>query len=242
MRLVLGVLLVINVALFLWGMGHREFSDSSHSPQAELNPELMQLLPPPAARLAQVRVTADDQPATVIDTAPIAPYQPAASDAQTGERGESAAGPQCLVIGPYSSATERDRTARQLKQMNIEAQLSEDPEGRLLGYRVYQGPFANDEDLGRARRRLERNGVSDLFFIRDDAEQQYISLGFFSNQKSAQDFVRDFDLRGIKAKRRIEYATLYWLNVSDAAAIQRLQEEGALPLPGPVKKRLGDCP
>jgi hypothetical protein len=203
----------------------------------------MQLMPPPAERLAQVTVAGDDKPAATIDTAPIAPYQPTASDdAATDQRRDATPRPQCLVIGPYASATERDRTARQLQQMKIDAQSSEDAEGRLLGYRVYQGPFGNDEDLGRARRRLERSGVSDLFFIRDDEERQYISLGFFSNQKSAEDFVRDFDLRGIKAKRRIEYATLYWLQVSDAAHIERLQEADALPLPAPVKMRLGDCP
>ena len=238
MKILLSILVVVNVALFLWGMGQLEFSSGPYAPARELNPELMQLIPPePADNLATVKLPDEtDGPRAVPDPAApvIAPISPI-DDTITATTA------QCLVFGPYESATARDRTGRQLQQMNVDIKASEDPEGKLLGYRVYQGPFETDADLGRARRRLERTGVTDIFLVRDE-EQQYISLGFFSNNKSAADFVRDFEARGVKAKSRTEFTTTYWITVEAQEDIERLSSAGAIPLSPGVSKTLRPCP
>ena len=46
MKVVLGILLLANAALLLWGLGQREFMHDKHSPAAEFHPELMELVPP----------------------------------------------------------------------------------------------------------------------------------------------------------------------------------------------------
>ncbi|MDX2476408.1 MAG: hypothetical protein QNL05_03480, partial [Gammaproteobacteria bacterium] len=148
---------------------------------------------------------------------------------------------QCMYIGPYLTVLERGRAGRQLQDMKINFSENENLQGRQLGYRVYQGPFSTNEDVSRAKRRLERQGVEDLYLMNEGPTTKFISLGFFSNEKSANELMRQFSALQVVSKQRLEYARHYWLSVSDLNAIEKLKEKNAMPMPSGISKIIRDC-
>ena len=148
---------------------------------------------------------------------------------------------QCMYIGPYLTVLDRGRAGRQLQDMKINFSENENLQGRQLGYRVYQGPFSTNEDVSRAKRRLERQGVQDLYLMNEGPSTKFISLGFFSNEKSASELVRQFSELQVVSKQRLEYARHYWLSVSDLNAIEKLKEKNAMPMPSGISKIIRDC-
>jgi len=148
---------------------------------------------------------------------------------------------QCMYIGPYLTVLDRGRAGRQLQDMKINFSENENLQGRQLGYRVYQGPFSTNEDVSRAKRRLERQGVQDLYLMNEGPSTKFISLGFFSNEKSANELMRQFSALQVVSKQRLEYARHYWLSVSDLNAIEKLKEKNAMPMPSGISKIIRDC-
>ncbi len=266
MKVVLGILLLANAALLLWGLGQREFMHDKHSPAAEFHPELMELLPAEKSRtMAKVTIEANgevvtrnavqDQRASGLSDSMSGVNdsgRPGMSENMGLETSKQAAAMeleslpevkpgQCLLIGPYKTALDRGRAGRQLQDMKISFTESEDPQGQLLGYRVYQGPFSTKSDVSRAKRRLEKQGVKDLYLMNDGPNSRFISLGFFSNEDSANTFMKNFAKFKVKSKLRKEYATYYWLTVSDIEAINKLYGISAIPLPSGISKTIKAC-
>ncbi len=266
MKALLGTLLLVNVALLLWNMGQREFVNDKHAPATEFHPELMELLPPEKSRpFAKVTVettgevisSSDDQAA--LESDPVTPQT--IDDDRTGtvvaetsvndvsqspsEAGDELAdvnAGQCMLIGPYKTILDRDRAGRQLQDMKVNFSESKDPQGRLLGYRVYQGPFSTQVEVSRAKRRLEKQGVKDLYLMNEGYNRRYISLGFFSNERSASEFMKNFTKQRIESKQRLEYETHYWLIISDIDAIKKLRGKNAMPIPQGISKTIKACP
>ncbi len=265
MKVVLGILLLANAALLLWGLGQREFMHDKHSPAAEFHPELMELLPAEKSR-RMAKVTIEANGGVVTSNTDQNKRAPGSSEPGSGvndsvrpgiaenadlETSKQAAAielkslevkpGQCLLFGPYKTALDRGRAGRQLQDMKLSFTESEDPQGQLLGYRVYQGPFSTKSDVSRAKRRLEKQGVKDLYLMNDGPSSRFISLGFFSNEDSANTFMRNFAEFKVKSKLRKEYATHYWLTVSDIEAINKLNGIAAIPLPPGISKTLKAC-
>jgi len=267
MKALLGILLLVNAALLMWNMGQREFMHDEYGPDTEFHPELMKLLPAEKSpSMAKVTINSSGTVVTSQHTdTPVEPSRearaPSVSDDAYDKKAGSAVNTsaekpaaeeeklaklnvmagQCLFIGPYLTAIDRGRAGRQLQDMNIASIESEDPEGRPLGYRVYQGPFDTSEDVSRAKRRLEKQGVKDLYLMNEGPNKKFISLGFFSNQKSADEFMKQFSKLKVKSKQRLEYATYYWLSVSDLNSIEKLKEKNAMPIPPGISKTIKAC-
>jgi hypothetical protein len=243
MKALLGILLLVNAALLLWNMGQREFLHDKHAPAADFHPELMELLPPEKSKsMAKVTIEPADEVATTQtdQTQPLSPPLIAAPDVTAMEASKQTASEikvltevkpgQCMFIGPYPTELDRGRAGRQLQDMKINFSELEDPQGRILGYRVFQGPFATKTEVSRAARRLEKQGVKDLYLMKDAPDRRFISLGFFSNEKSANVFMKNFTALKVKSKQRVEHATQYWLKVSDMEAIEKLSSITPIPL------------
>lgn len=266
MKVVLGILLLANAALLLWSLGQREFMNDKHSAAAEFHPELMELLPAEKPlTMAKVTIEANGE---VVTSNTVQDQQTSDKSDSVSSVNESAISGkaentdleasrqlaamelnsltevrpgQCLLFGPYKTVLDRGRAARQLQDMKISSSESEDPQGRVLGYRVYQGPFSTETDVSRAKRRLEKQGVKDLYLINDGPGSRFISLGFFSNEGSAKSFMKNFAEFKVKSKLRLEYATHYWLTVSGVEAIKKLNGISAIPLPRGITKTIKDC-
>lgn len=257
MKILLGIFLLVNVALLMWGAGQRQFLNGSHSPATEYHPELMELLPPEKSRtLAKVTIDSngeatsssiEDKAATKGDdstvlSSPLTPAQAEGSDTRPASDDLAKAAPgQCMLIGPFKTAIERGRGGRKLNDMSIRYSDREDPRGRVLGYRVFQGPFTSKLEVSSAKRRLKKQGVKDLYLIVEGENKRFISLGFFSSESSANSFIDNFSKRQIKTKKRIEYGTNYWLLISDLKSIWKLGEKGSVPIRGGAKKAIKPC-
>lgn len=227
MKFLLGLLIVVNAGLLLWGMSQKGLTSGSSSPSQPINPGLIEILP---AVEPEPRKTALINPAEATNSAPsgsesVAVITPL-DDAVPREPVQVEANePFCLMVGPYDSDAERIRVSRQLDQMTVAYITRDIPKGRITGYRVYQGPFSTDKIVKRAQNDLGRKGVTDLFLLRE-GKNQYISLGFFSSQKSADKFVKTFSTRGIQVKQRVDYVTTYWLVIDNEDAATRLKKSG----------------
>ncbi len=258
MKILLGILLLVNAALLMWGVGQRQFLNDSHSPATEYHPELMKLLPPEKPRgLAKVTIESDGEVTTTKiaadtqvhdDTSVLpAPSLPglAEEDDESVESLENvlaaAIAGQCMLIGPYKTVIDRGRGGRKLNDMHIQYSDRQDPRGRVLGYRVFQGPFASKEDVSQARRHLKKQGVKDLYLMNEGETKRYISLGFFSSENSANSFIENFSKLRIKTSKRIEYGTNYWLLVSDTEAISKLVKKGSVPIQHDISKKILSC-
>ena len=257
MKALLGILLLVNVALLMWGVGQRQFLNDSYSPATEYHPELMELLPPEKPRgLAKVTINSDgnatttnievDSPETA-DHATVLPPPVLLGplEEETVETSSSILASvlpgQCMLIGPYKTAIERGRGGRKLNDMHIQYLDRQDPRGRVLGYRVFQGPFTSKNDVSNARRRLKKQGVKDLYLMNEGKNGRYISLGFFSSENSANSFMENFSKRRIKTNKRIEYGTDYWLLVTDLKSIGKLIEKRSIPIQPGATKAIKSC-
>ncbi len=257
MKILLGILLLVNAALLMWGVGQRQFLNDSYSPAAEYHPELMELSPPgKPGTLAKVTINSDGEVITSnreddllangddasVLSSPVLTGQAEEGAAETSSSILLAAIPgQCMLIGPYKTAIERGRGGRKLNDMSIQYSDRRNPQGRVLGYRVFQGPFASKEEVSRARRRLIKKGVKDLYLMKEGKDKRYISLGFFSSEDSANSFMNNFSKQRIKTTKRIEYGTNYWLLISDLKSIRKLIEKSAIPIQRGARKTIKPC-
>jgi len=249
--------LLVNAALLMWGLGQRQFLKDSYSPATEFHPELMKLLPPEKPRvLAKVTINskgeeitsnsvvaspANGDNATVLPF-PVLPGQEEEGSAETDLSILAAAiSDQCMLLGPYKTTIERGRGGRKLNDMSIQYSDRQDPRGRVLGYRVFQGPFASKGDVYRARYRLKKQGVKDLYLMKEGENKRYISLGFFSRENSANSFMDNLSKQRIKTTKRIEYGTNYWLLISDLKSIRRLIDKSSIPIQRGATKTIKSC-
>ena len=239
MKLLLGILIVVNAGLLLWGMSQEGVAPGSTAQGRSINPELIDVLPPVLAKPSKTALINPAEGPAVTTSEPESGAIVSALDDETADE-PAADEPFCLMLGPYDSDDERVRVSRQLDQMTIAFKSQDIPRGRVTGYRVFQGPFADDREVRKARDALGRKGITDLFLLREE-KNQYISLGFFSSQQGADNFVKNLASRGVKVKQRVDYATTYWLVIDNAEAAARLKKSRFPGYPQNPVKVPGGC-
>lgn len=239
MKLLLGILIVVNAGLLLWGMSQEGVAPGSTAQGRSINPELIDVLPPVLAKPSKTALINPAEGPAVTTSEPESGAIVSALDDEAADE-PAAAEPFCLMLGPYDSDGERVRVSRQLDQMTIAFKSQDIPRGRVTGYRVFQGPFADDREVRKARDELGRKGITDLFLLREE-KNQYISLGFFSSRQGADNFVKNLASRGVKVKQRVDYATTYWLVIDNAEAAARLKKSRFPGYPQNPVKVPGGC-
>jgi hypothetical protein len=239
MKHLLGILIVVNAGLLLWGMSQEGVAPGSTAQGRSINPELIDVLPPVLAKPSKTALINPAEGPAVTTSEPESVAIVSALDDEAADE-PAADEPFCLMLGPYDSDDERVRVSRQLDQMTIAFKSQDIPRGRVTGYRVFQGPFADDREVRKARDALGRKGITDLFLLREE-KNQYISLGFFSSQQGADNFVKNLASRGVKVKQRVDYATTYWLVIDNAEAAARLKKSRFPGYPQNPVKVPGGC-
>ena len=239
MKLLLGILIVVNAGLLLWGMSQEGVAPGSTAQGRSINPELIDVLPPVLAKPSKTALINPAEGPAVTTSEPESVAIVSALDDEAADE-PAADEPFCLMLGPYDSDDERVRVSRQLDQMTIAFKSQDIPRGRVTGYRVFQGPFADDREVRKARDALGRKGITDLFLLREE-KNQYISLGFFSSQQGADNFVKNLASRGVRVQQRVDYATTYWLVIDNAEAAARLKKSRFPGYPQNPVKVPGGC-
>ena len=110
----------------------------------------------------------------------------------------------CSAIGPFLNDANFLAGLSVLSELGLEFKtLIENKVGQNY-YRVYTGPYQNNEGLVRARTKLRSAGIGDYSIIRDEDERTIISLGLFRDRNVASTAVRVYVQRVEEIKLRVE--------------------------------------
>ena len=194
MRWLVAFLVLGNVGMYLWVTGlHEEASVNKYLSKPAVNISSMRLLNEPMISNPNSAETNSGQNLKVGKTGSI-----------------------CLRIGPFALQNSMLAASRRLEQLNLEYRSKSVKARKIRAYRVYLGPYQNAAALVSARERLNTLGVKDHYVVRDSDVESAISLGLFSQNKTADNFLRSLKSKNIVAQTRPEMRTLdgsYWLEI-----------------------------
>lgn len=206
MKWVFAVLVLANVAFFLWGTG---FKPSSLPPPKPAHPaieaEKIRLLTEPG-------VIVEPRVAKTESLTAITPQNTAQS---------------CFSVGPFDDAAAFTAAGVRLQELGLSylERMQEDREPG--GFRVFIEPFANLKAAEARRRELTRLGVKDHALISEPGRPIGISLGIFSVADNAQNYIRALAKKKVKAKMETLTRTRnsQWLDTYplDEIAAQRVK-------------------
>lgn len=133
----------------------------------------------------------------------------------------------CYRVGPFYDPNTVALASQKLGLLGIPYSQRAVKEREIRAYRVYLGPFNDDEALESERQRLRQSNVSDHHVRRDQREGTVISLGLFSQRDAAQALVRELARKEMSARAREEKRVLgptFWLELEDEKANDRARD------------------
>lgn len=202
----LGLLLLLNVAVFLAGLGMDAWL-SRPGPTLEFNADKVRLLESPQA-----------VPAASM-SAP-----PPAAPAQAAARAEST--PACLRW-PRLDADGLVAVEAHLDRLGVAAAQREFRLERPLGWWVYLPPLADADALRAALEELSAKGVRDFAAVRGGRLANAVSLGVFPSLEKARAHAAALEAKGLRGLRhgpRPEAGSvrLYWRAQADSVSAPAL--------------------
>lgn len=198
MRWVFGVLVLANVALFMWGTWYRA--------------PLLGGVPPLRPAVAAEKMKRVAEPGVQLTLRAQDP--PPLPESLSRES-------RCYLLGPFATFDSARAAGRKLEASGLG--YTRVAEFEALGplYRVYLPPLASRGEARRKRRELTSLGFTDHALIQqEEGMENSISLGIFSVEQNARAHVERLARKGIEASiQRIPDAhPVYWLRLSAPAA------------------------
>ncbi len=129
----------------------------------------------------------------------------------------------CYRIGPFSDESGSIQAGESLNELSVPYTALTIKKREVRAYRVYLGPFNTSEQIERQRNILRSSGINEHYVKSERAAQDLISLGLFSQQARADEFMRELINKDVRAKTRPENRTLgptYWLELHDVESNQ----------------------
>lgn len=197
MKWLFGVLLLANVAYFMWqfvGPPRAREAANAYAPRSEINPEKLRRLNEPGVAL-QPRARAP-KPEIV---APVVPPP----EQQT----------QCYTVGPFTSVDAQMLAGIRLQELGL-SYVERTQERVEPVYRLFEGPFRQVTAAEKRRGVLTRRGIKDHALTNEGANQYTIALGLFVQAENAQTAQRDLAARGARPKlaQSKRAVTSFWLD------------------------------
>ncbi len=124
----------------------------------------------------------------------------------------------CYRVGPFSEEDGSIQAAATLNALSVVYTSLTIKKRQVRAYRVYLGPFNTSEQIETQRNILRSSGINEHYVKSERDTQDLISLGLFSQQARADDFLQQLNKKDIRAKTRPENRTLgptYWLELHD---------------------------
>lgn len=207
MRKVFLLLVLANVAAFIWYGWLRLPVQTTHQMSPLLNVQPLKLITEltPAERQALVKASTP-VPAPV---AQAVTSNPAAS--QTAVQ-------ICVSYGPFPSAQAALSGFETLTKAGNTVTQRTVPGKVRLGYWVYLPPFGSHREADAATKLLKSRGVKDLYVVTDEANRNAISLGVFSDRFGAlarQKKIREMGYHPLLTER-FRDSPRYWLDAHGA--------------------------
>lgn len=172
---------------------------------------------PAAAQATDTPGSAPVPGSAVIETATVPDAAPVAADVPpvvtTPER-------ICQTLGPFPSRAQGDQFVSQLVALDRESAVRTSQIEQPSGYWVYL-PSMPHAEAQRIIDDLSAKGVKDYFLGR----QNFISLGVFSDKRSAEARVRDISALGYSPRLEPRFLTreVFWVDLEESSA-QRLDD------------------
>lgn len=129
----------------------------------------------------------------------------------------------CYRIGPFFDEGGSTKAVKILNELSVPHTALTIKKREVRAYRVYLGPFNTAEQIARQRDILRSSGINEHYIKSERAAQDLISLGLFSQQARADEFMRQLIKKDVRAKTRPENRTLgptYWLELHDVESKQ----------------------
>jgi len=189
------LLLLANVALFMWGQWYRQPLVRPSAPPPDVAQEKIKLLNEPGVRLL---LRSRNAPAAPVPTANVAS--------------------RCFRLGPFEQAAAADDAGRRLRAAGFEFRRESEEDTRPVAWHVYLPPLPSREAAERRRRELTRLGFRDHALIQEAGLENGISLGVFSVEDNARARVEQLARRDVRAQVRAipGTRTVYWLSLAPA--------------------------
>lgn len=139
--------------------------------------------------------------------------QPAAS-----ESGDAVSESACLAIGDFGNITDSNARLAEIRQQGLQARV-ETVEQIDSEYRVYMPPFSSDAAARQTLANLLENGI-DSFLITDGDLARGISLGVFSQQRSAFNLQGELASEGYATNIQeiVRSNTEFWIVINSATS------------------------
>lgn len=184
-RKLIGLLLALNLGVFLAGMAFQYGSPAARAPLV-FNAEKITLLAVPTVTSTQV-------PAAETAVAPGVQASPAPAQSETG----IAASPRCLSWKSLDAEGLISIEAH-LKQIGIASNAYDIELAKKLGWWVYLPPVENKEALQATIDEVRRLGVLDYAVVRGGSMRNALSLGAFAKLAQAREHALGLSKKGIK--------------------------------------------
>lgn len=209
MRQLIYILVVVNLAFFLWQVF-----------QSDADTLTARVLPPLPAK-ARTLVTLDERAkknpqSGVSDIDALTTRKPPGAGALLN----------CLVLGPFLAIAERDENEQRLVAMGLEPRRRSTEEQEQIGYWIYL-PAMEHEDALKITRMLDEKRDKEYFIGRENI----ISLGAFKERSRADIRMKKVRKYGIEPilEPRYKTRTLHWLDIEKPASregdLQALKSE-----------------
>jgi hypothetical protein len=192
-RWLVAVLLLANVAVFMWIRWHAAPLESPDVPpeRAEVAPEKMRLINEKGVRLV---ARAQPPPATTVP---------------------AVAAKTCARLGPFAGEEEAARAASILGEKEIRFERQKEERRSVTGYRVILPPFPSRQAAEAKRQELNRLGFRDHALIQEEGKTHALSLGLYAIEANAQRHLRRLSEKGVEARLQPlhQTRTVYWLEL-----------------------------
>jgi hypothetical protein len=139
--------------------------------------------------------------------------------------GNNRSASSCYRIGPFSDEGGSVKAVETLNELSVSHTALTIKKREVRAYRVYLGPFSTPEQIERQRSILRGSGINEHYVKSEREAQDLISLGLFSQQARADQFMQELIGKDVRAKTRPENRTLgptYWLELHDVESNQKV--------------------
>lgn len=207
MKVVFGIFLVLNLAVFAVMRGDLLNDGTAVVAQPALNEAKIRLLDGPA-QAASLPVSSPSMATTL--TPPT--EKPVAV---------------CMEWSDFSG-TDLKRANEALTGLQLGEKLSQRPIEYNIGYWVYIPPLKNRASINQKIEQLKARGVEEYFVVQEAGEWQHaISLGVFKSEDAAQKFLESLTAKEVRSAKIGERAsklkaTVFVFNAIDAQTADKL--------------------
>lgn len=212
MKLLFGGMLLLNVAMFMWGSWYEA---------------------PPTRAVVDRRPSVNADKLRVLSAKAEAPAaKPTGPKLQPWALRPAGAERACASVGPFPSVTMVRRAQSDLADLDVDHSQRQEVKKTVASFRVYLPPQGSRRAAQDKRKELTNMGFKDHYLLDEPGRENAISLGVFAVERNAWILGRKLAEKGISAKQETLHhtETVYWLDLEfrqeTAEQFTKLEWEG----------------